>query len=92
MKINISWIFVFFGGFSTQFSNTISRASSLCSAKVLSHEELKFVDLVLQGVKKALLFTSNAIILQSMWSTFVKPFFHLILIDQNKILWLNLKK
>jgi hypothetical protein len=37
-------------------------------------------------------FISNTIILQSMRSTFLKLFPHLILIVQSKILWLNLKK
>jgi hypothetical protein len=59
--------FYFFGGFSTQFPNTISKASSLCSAKVLSQEDSKFADLVLQRIKEVLFFSSNAIILQSMW-------------------------
>jgi hypothetical protein len=72
----------------TQFPNTISKASSLCSTKVLSHEDL---DPVLQGVKKALFFTSNVVILQSMRSTFYKKIPHLILIVQSKILRLNLK-
>jgi hypothetical protein len=52
----------FFHGFSTQFPNTISKASSLRSAKVSSQEDSKFDDLVLHGVRKALFFISNAII------------------------------
>jgi hypothetical protein len=52
----------------------------LCSARVLIQEDAKFVDVVLQGVKKAFFFTSNAIILQSMWSTFLKLYPHIILI------------
>jgi hypothetical protein len=56
--------FYFFRGFSTQFPNTISKASSIYSAKVLSQEDSKFVDRVLQGAKNALFLTSNAIILQ----------------------------
>jgi hypothetical protein len=58
----------------------ISKASGLCSAIVLSQEDSKLVDPVLQGVRKALIFTSNAIILQFVWSTFWKLFSHLILI------------
>jgi hypothetical protein len=40
-------------GFSTQFPNIISKASTLCSAKLLGEEDPKFVDHVLQGVKKS---------------------------------------
>jgi hypothetical protein len=76
---------------STQFPNTISKTSSLCSAKVLSQEDSKFAHLVLHGIKKVIFFTSNATILQSMWSTFLKLFLHIILIVKSKILWLNLK-
>jgi hypothetical protein len=36
--------------------------------------------LILQDAKKALFFTLNAIILQSMWSTFLKIFPHVTLI------------
>jgi hypothetical protein len=86
MKIKVFWVFIYFCEFSTQFSNTISKASSLCSAKVLSQEDSKFADLVLQGVKKSLFFTSNAIILQPMWSTFLKLFLYTILIIKNKTL------
>jgi hypothetical protein len=86
------FLFPFFPKFSTQFPNTISKALSLCSIKVLSQEDSKFADHVLQGVKKALFFTSNAIILQSMWPNFLKHFQHLILIVQRMILWLNLQK
>jgi hypothetical protein len=70
MKKIIFGVFIFIGGFSTQFPNIISKASSLCSAKILSQEDSKFPGLVLQGVKEALFFTSNAIILQFMWSIF----------------------
>jgi hypothetical protein len=84
--------FSLFYGFSTQFPNIISKASTLCSAKVLSQEDSKIVDLVLQGVKKTLFFTSNAIILQSMWPTFLKLSPHLILIVLGKILWLDPQK
>jgi hypothetical protein len=63
MKMKIFWNFIFFGGFSTQFLNKISKASSLCSAKVLSQEDSKFDDPVLQGIKRSLFFTSNPIIL-----------------------------
>jgi hypothetical protein len=54
MKIKIFWIFAFFHGFSTQSPNIILKASTLCSAKVVSQEDSKFV---LQGVKK--LFSSS---------------------------------
>jgi hypothetical protein len=66
VNLKIFWVFIFFCRFSIQFLNTISKASSFCGANVLSQEYSKFVDLVLQGVEKTLLFTSNAIILQSM--------------------------
>jgi hypothetical protein len=66
MKIIYFLDFYFFCGFSTQFSNTISKASTLRSAKVLNQEHSKFADLVLHGVKKTLFFTSNIGILQSM--------------------------
>jgi hypothetical protein len=39
--------FNFFIGFSTQFPNTISKASTLCSANFLSQEDLKFADSIL---------------------------------------------
>jgi hypothetical protein len=55
--------FYFFGGFSTQYRNTISKSSSLYSAKILSQEDSKFADPVLHGVKKALFFTSKTTIL-----------------------------
>jgi hypothetical protein len=74
MKINIFGIFMNFYEFPTQFPNTISKASTLCSAKDLSQEDSKITHHVLQGVKKAPFHTLNAIILQSMWSTFLKLF------------------
>jgi hypothetical protein len=42
--------FYSFCGFSTQFPNTTSKASSLCSTKVLSQEDSKSIGLVLLGV------------------------------------------
>jgi hypothetical protein len=48
--------------------------------------------LILQGAKKALFFTLNAIILQSMGSTFLKKIPHITLIVQGKILQLELRK
>jgi hypothetical protein len=71
--------FYIFYAFSTKSPNTISKALSLCGTKVLSQEDSKFVDHVLQCVKKALFFTSNSIILQSMLSTFLKIFLQFIL-------------
>jgi hypothetical protein len=44
--------FKIFNGFLTQFLNIISRVTTFCSAKVLSQEESKFVDPILQGAKK----------------------------------------
>jgi hypothetical protein len=61
-------------------------------AKVVSQEDSKFVDHVLQGVKKAFFFTLNIIFLQFMLSTFLNLFPLIILIVQSKILWLNSKK
>jgi hypothetical protein len=60
MKVKIFWVF-FSYRFSTQLLNTISKASNLCSAKVstlcsakvLSQADSKFVDLLLQAIKKA---------------------------------------
>jgi hypothetical protein len=91
MKIKIFWVFIFCG-FSAQFPNTISKASSFYIVKILSQEDSKIADPILKGVKKALFFTSNAVILQSLCSTVFNFFSHLILIVQSKILWLNLKK
>jgi hypothetical protein len=71
--------FLFIFGFSIQFLNTISKASSLCSTKALNQEDSKLVD---HGVKKALFFTPNAIILQFIWSTFLQLFPRIILIVQ----------
>jgi hypothetical protein len=48
--------------------------------KKLVKEIQSLLTLILQGAKKALIFTSNAIILQSMWSTFLKFFPHINLI------------
>jgi hypothetical protein len=94
MKIKIFWVFVYFYGFSTQFPNTISKASSLNSEKVLSQEDSiskasslnsekvlsqedsKFADLVLQGVKNALFFTSNATLTPKTESMFCLISFH----------------
>jgi hypothetical protein len=56
----------------------------LCSAKALSQEDSKFAELVLQGEKKAQFFISNAIILQSMYSNFLKPFPNITLMVQSK--------
>jgi hypothetical protein len=58
--------FYYFCRFSTQFPNTISKASSLCCAIVLSQEDSKFADLILNGVKKTLFLISVTKILQSM--------------------------
>jgi hypothetical protein len=63
MKRKILWNFYFFYGFSTQFPDTISKASTVRSAKVLRQEDSKFVERILQVVKKTFFFTSNAIIL-----------------------------
>jgi hypothetical protein len=82
--------FIFFNGFATQFSNAILRA--LYSANFLSKEGSKYSEPALQGERKAFFFTSNAIILQSMRSIFLRFFPHIILVVQSKILWLNLKK
>jgi hypothetical protein len=44
--------FLSFNEFSTQFPNTISKASTLCRAKLLSQEDSKFVETTLQGVRE----------------------------------------
>jgi hypothetical protein len=48
--------------------------------------------LIFRMQKKAFFFTLNAIILQSMWSNFLKIFPHITLIISGKILQLELKK
>jgi hypothetical protein len=72
--------YIFFNGFSTQFPNTISKASTLRSAKVLSQEDSKFVEHIFQVVRETLFFSSNDIILHFMWPTFLKLFLYIILI------------
>jgi hypothetical protein len=57
--------FLFLYRFSTQFPNTISKASTLRSEKILSQENSKFVNCILHVVKNAIFFTSNAVSLQS---------------------------
>jgi hypothetical protein len=78
--------FNLFYGFSTQYVSIISKASTLCSATVLSQEDPKFVDCILQGVKKGFFFISYAIILQSMWLVLLKLFSRIILVVKDKIL------
>ena len=66
--------FLFFNGFSAQFPNMISKALILCSTKVLSQENSEFVEPILEVVNKKFFLHFNAIILQFMWSTFLKLF------------------
>jgi hypothetical protein len=73
IKINI-FEFLFLDGFSTHFPNIMPIAQLWIVQLVLSQEESKFVDLVLQGAKKALFFSSNIIVLQSIWLNFLKDF------------------
>jgi hypothetical protein len=73
MKISF-FGFLFLFRFSIQFPNITLIASTLCIEKKLSKEDSKFVDPILQGVKEALFFISNATILQSDWSTILKLF------------------
>jgi hypothetical protein len=76
MKVKVFWNTYLFYEFSTQFPKTVLKAFTLYSVEVLSQEDSKFAELVLE----AFFFTSNAIILQSMWSIFLKPFLHITLI------------
>ena len=55
-----------FNGFSTQLLNTNLKASTFCSAKILSQNDSKFANHILEGVRRALFFTLNTIILQFM--------------------------
>jgi hypothetical protein len=61
----------------------------LCSAKVLSQEDSRFANLFVQVEKKTHLFTSNIIILQSVWCIVVENFLHIVLIVQGKVLQLG---
>jgi hypothetical protein len=70
----------------------ISKTSTLSNEKNLTKGIQSLLILILQGAKKAIFFTLNTIILQSMWSTFLKFFPHITLIVYGKILWLELKK
>jgi hypothetical protein len=71
--------FPFLYGFLIQFPNIISKALTFYGSKVLSQEDSKFVEPILHVVKKAPFFTPNTIVLQSMKSTFLKKFPHIIL-------------
>jgi hypothetical protein len=53
----------------------MSKAPTLCSTKVLYQEDSKFAGLVLQGVEKALFFTSYTMILQFIWSIYLVNLF-----------------
>jgi hypothetical protein len=53
----------------------------LANEKKFNHLRIQsLLTLILQGTKEALLFTLNAVILQSMWSNFLKFFPHITLI------------
>jgi hypothetical protein len=54
------WVPIFLYRFSTNFYNIISKLSTFCNGNVLEKENLKSIDLVLQGAKKV--FTSLQII------------------------------
>jgi hypothetical protein len=58
----------------TQSPNIISKASTLLSTKVVSQEDSKFANPILQGVKKLFFITSNTIILRSIQLSFLKLF------------------
>jgi hypothetical protein len=72
--------FIFFGGFLTHFTTITSKTSILNNEKKFTKGIQSLLTLILQGAKKALFFTLNAIILQSMWSTFLKKIPHITLI------------
>jgi hypothetical protein len=64
----------FFMDILTQSPNIISKASTLLSTKVVSQEDSKFANPILQGVKKLFFITSNTIILRSIQLSFLKLF------------------
>jgi hypothetical protein len=72
--------FYFLCGYSTQFPNTISKASSMCSAKILSQKDLKFADPILHVVKKALFLHFKhydlTIYVVNFFETFSTPYFN----------------
>jgi hypothetical protein len=71
----LDFYFIYNYGFSAQFLNTMSITSALCTTNVLSQEDSNFHDPVLQGAKTAFFFSLNAIILQPMWSIFLKKIY-----------------
>jgi hypothetical protein len=92
MKLKIFGTFFFFMGLQLNFLTQYQKAQVCVVQKFKAKKIQKFVDPILYGMKKTLFFTSNSIILQSMWSIFLKLFLHIILLVQIKILWSNLKK
>jgi hypothetical protein len=66
MKIKIFWFLFLFLWIFNSIPNTISKTSTLYSEKNLSQEALGFVDPILHFLH------IQAIILQSLWSTFLK--------------------
>jgi hypothetical protein len=69
IKMKISCVF-FCIDFQLNFSNIILKASILNSTKVLSEEDSKSITMFYRVQKRYFFFTSNTIILQSIWSTF----------------------
>jgi hypothetical protein len=57
MKRKCFWMFVFLNGFSTHFLNIISKTPTLCNAKILIQEDLKYAYRILLGATEAILFT-----------------------------------
>jgi hypothetical protein len=81
------------GGFLTHFTTITSKTSTPKNeGKKFTKGIQGLLTLILQGAKKAIFFTLYAIILQSIWSIFLKKIPHITLILQGKILWLELKK
>jgi hypothetical protein len=65
--------------FSTHFIAIISKTSTLSNEKNLTKGIQSLLTLILHGARKALFFSLNAIILQSMWLNILKFFPHITL-------------
>jgi hypothetical protein len=80
MKIIFSKDFFSFGGFLTHFATITSKTSTLNNEKKNYQGNSKSADPDFAGCKKGSFRHFNAIILQSMWSTFLKKIPHINLI------------
>jgi hypothetical protein len=64
--------YFYFCGLSNHFSRIISKTSTLSNENKITKGIQSLLTLILQGAKRALFFTLNAIILQSIYSTFLE--------------------